>query len=471
MEKRVSYYVSRKHVLTWLVTVLLACSVAGRIASFCGEKGAENMTVWMGLILPVAACLLYGITVLIDGKEHLYRTAASFAMMCAYFALAVSGSFLGVWPKVMLWVAALVAVVIYNVTFVGKIRHNWLLVVMLLALLGTQGYLCVRESGTNLLSWGLVSWADIAMTLAVLFTVLAMTPHLDEAYHPTWGDRSDGRRVRTLPPISFVSPYIMPNRTGASNQILTPVDITNAEKYIQQKRKEGLSGFGITHVLIAAYVRCVAMYPAMNRFLAGQKVYSRDRDIQFSMTIKKDMTVDAPDTCIKLHFDPGDTIYDIYRKFDEAVEEVKNTPLNNDMDQVAKLLTFLPGLLLKFVVWLLKTMDYFGLLPKFLLEVSPFHASVFFTSMGSLGIPAIIHHLYDFGNIPAFCAFGRKYRKYETNSNGDVVVKRYIDCGFTLDERTVDGFYYATVLKTFNRILQHPERLENPPEMVLRDID
>ena len=164
-------------------------------------------------------------------------------------------------------------------------------------------------------------------------------------------------------------------------------------------------------------------------------------------------------------------VLDENRKFDEAVEEVKNTPLNNDMDQVAKALSFIPGVFLKFVVWVLKTMDYFGLLPKFLLEVSPFHASVFFTSMGSLGIPAIIHHLYDFGNIPAFCAFGKKYRKYEMNAEGEVVAKRYMDCGFNLDERTVDGFYYATVLKTFSRLVQHPERLDEPPEAVLKDID
>ena len=53
------------------------------------------------------------------------------------------------------------------------------------------------------------------------------------------------------------------------------------------------------------------------------------------------------------------------------------------------LLTLIPGVFLKFTVWLLKTLDYFGMLPKFLLEVSPFHGSLFFTSMGSLGIPPI----------------------------------------------------------------------------------
>ncbi len=471
MEKRVSYFVSRKSVLTWLVVLLLACSVAGRIAYFCGEKGAESTTLWLALILPLAACLLYGLTVILGGKNHLYRSAIPFALMCIYFAATSSSAMENRFFGALLWVLMIVVAVIYNVVLCGKLRHNLLLLLVLLSLLGTEVYLAYHAHGLNFAAWELSRWADIAMTAAVFLTALTMAPHLDGEYHPTWGDRADGRRVRTLPPISMVSPYIMPNRTGASNQIVTAIDITNAEKYVQQKRKEGLTGFGMTHVLIAAYVRCVAMYPAMNRFLAGQKVYSRDRDIQFSMTIKKDMSVEAPDTCIKLHFDPADSIYDIYNKFDAAVEEVKNTPLNNDLDQVAKLLSFVPGVFLKFVVWILKTMDYFGLLPGFLLEVSPFHGSVYFTSMGSLGIPAIVHHLYDFGNIPAFCAFGKKYKKVEMNLSGELITKRYMDCGFTLDERTVDGFYYATVLKTFNRLIQHPERLDEAPETVLRDID
>ena len=287
----------------------------------------------MQLILPLAACLLYGLAITLGAKERFYRSTIPFGLMCIYLA-ANAARFLGSWFAAMLWVGMLVIFVIYNVTLVGKIRHTWLLVLILLAITGTQVYITVLSKGANVLAWSMKNYADISMMLAVLFTVFAMQLHLDGAYHPTWGDRCDGRRVRTIPPISMVTPYIMPNRTGASNQILCPIDITNAERYVQQKRKEGLSGFGMTHVLLAAYVRCVAQYPALNRFLSGQRVYSRDRDIQFSMTIKKDMTVDAPDTCIKLHFDPADTVYDIYRKFDEAVEEVKNTPLNNDLDQL-----------------------------------------------------------------------------------------------------------------------------------------
>ena len=111
-----------------------------------------------------------------------------------------------------------------------------------------------------------------------------------------------------------------------------------------------------------------------------------------------------------------------------------------------------------------------GWLPKFLLEVSPFHGSVFFTSMGSLGIPAIIHHLYDFGNLPVFIAFGKKYRRHELNADGTVESKKYVDMGFTLDERICDGFYYAAVLKYLKRLLNDPWRLDEKPETVVEDI-
>ena len=126
---------------------------------------------------------------------------------------------------------------------------------------------------------------------------------------------------------------------------------------------------------------------------------------------------------------------------------------------------------LKFTVWLLKLLDYFGLLPRFLLELSPFHGSLFFTSMGSLGIRPIYHHLYDFGNLPVFGSFGMKRKAYELAEDGSVVQKKYIDLKFVLDERIVDGYGYATFFKYYRRLIQHPEVLDNPPDEVVRDID
>ena len=112
----------------------------------------------------------------------------------------------------------------------------------------------------------------------------------------------------------------------------------------------------------------------------------------------------------------------------------------------------------------------FGLLPLWLVELSPFHGSLFFTSMGSLGIPPIYHHLYDFGNLPVFCAFGCKRRANEVEADGTVVQKKYIDYTFNTDERICDGFYYSTAFKFLKYYLKNPAALELPPEKVEEDI-
>lgn len=469
MEKRVSYFVSRKNVLIWLAVVALVCSAGLRIAYFCG-KGADKTTVWLLLVLPIAANLIFGLQILLDGQEHFYRTAFPVTMTAVYFAAVIA---MRGWTSRMTLLSILVYlafVIFYRLITAGRLCAAWALPLMFLGALGIQVYDGRAAFGSGDLDLWFSCITDVVMLLAGLLTTLAMQPHTDGRYHPTWGDRSDGRRVRTIPPMSRATPYIMKTRNDANNIFTTEVEISEMEKYVRQKRKEGLTGFGLNHAFIAAYVRCVAQYPQVNRFVAGREVYSRGDDIQYCMTVKKDMTLESPDTCIKLHLKPTDTANEVYEKFEQAVSEVKNPTAENDFDKTAGVLSLLPGPVYVLAVRLLEVLDYWGLLPKFLLEVSPFHGSVFFTSMGSLGIPAIIHHLYNFGNLPVFIAFGKKYRRNEINADGSVETKKYVDMGFNLDERICDGFYYAAVLKYLKRIFNDPWRLDNPPDTVVEDI-
>lgn len=286
------------------------------------------------------------------------------------------------------------------------------------------------------------------------------------------GDRNDGRLVRTLPPMAQVSPYIMPNRAAASNYFKDAIEITEIEKYIRKKRKEGLTGFGIMHVIIAAYVRAVSQRPAINRFLSGQHVYARDEHIEVSLTVKKQMTNDAPDTCVKAYLTARDTADEVYRKMNEVVMANKESEdLDSGFDTLAKFISAIPGVFLKFVVWFLKFLDYFGLLPRKLTKLSPFHASFFITSMGSLGIPPIYHHLYDFGNIPIFVAFGAKRKQYELRKDGTVAERKYVDYTVVTDERICDGFYYASAFKLMRSYFKNPYILDEPVETVVPDID
>lgn len=429
-------------------------------------------SLWLQMGLPVAATVLYVLITLCNGREQFYKTAIPVWLFVLFSAVWVMHNLQGRMLIALSWLALICFGLIYtDITSGARLHRAWLLFPVMLFPLAVIVY--YNRQAIFLRDWPAVIRLLPNTLLFLGATVLIFAIRIDPAgeYHPTWGDRVDGRRVRSLPPANQVSPYIMVNRNGSSNLFEEAFEITNVDRYIRQKRREGLTNFGIMHVFLTAYCRGIAKYPGVNRFIAGQKIYSRGEDIQFCMTIKKDMTTDGAETEIKLHLSPRDTVNDVYQKMNDAIVKVKNTPLDAGVDNTAYALTMIPGVVLKFLVWLLKTLDYFGLLPKFLLEVSPFHGSIFFTSMGSLGIPPVYHHLYDFGNLPVFGSFGCKRRALELQEDGTVVQRKYVDFRFTLDERTVDGFYYAAFLKYYKRLIQHPEVLDEAPAEVVKDMD
>ena len=277
------------------------------------------------------------------------------------------------------------------------------------------------------------------------------------------------RRVKTVPPMQVVIPYIMVDRVGSQNFITDTVEIEKLEKYMKEKQAEGMSNISMMHIMIAAYVRLVSQRPQLNRFIRGQRIWTR-RNVEISLTIKKEMLLESPDTVVKITVPPDATLKDVYEALNEKIVSYRENP-GGDFDKTAKVLTYLPGLLFKFVVASLRFLDYFGLMPKFIAKVSPFHCSYFITSMGSLGIPPIYHHLYDFGTCPVFFAFGAKRRAYEPDSEGNIKKKQYMDFTFVLDERICDGYYYASSLRLLKQIIRNPAQLDNPPEKVVEDID
>ena len=95
---------------------------------------------------------------------------------------------------------------------------------------------------------------------------------------------------------------------------------------------------------------------------------------------------------------------------------------------------------------------------------------MFITNMGSLGMPPIFHHLYNFGNLPVFIAMGGKRTEYVLDKDGQVQKKRFLDFNVSCDERICDGHYYSRAFKKLRRLLENPEELLTPPEIVVEDI-
>lgn len=287
-----------------------------------------------------------------------------------------------------------------------------------------------------------------------------------------FGDRYDGYRVRSLSPMSYVSPFIMKTRNDSSNFFNSSVELGRIENYIKKKRKEdGLTGFGFLHVMIAAYVRLVSQKPALNRFIAGQRIYQHGEDITVCMMVKKSMELNAQESAIKVIFNPSDTADDVYRKLDVAIEEARLEGDSNLFDTVAKLISYMPSLILRAFVAFVNFLDYFGIMPKIIHKASPFHCSMFITNLGSLGIQPIYHHLYNFGTCPLFIAFGAKRTALEVQRDGSVEKHKYIDFTVVSDERITDGHYFANAFKQLEWVLRHPDILDQKPEQIITDVD
>lgn len=283
-----------------------------------------------------------------------------------------------------------------------------------------------------------------------------------------FGDRADGRRVRSISPMARVIPFIMKTRNTSQNYIRDEIVTTAIDRYVKEKKERGMSGFNIMYVLIAAYIRTISQMPALNRFIAGQEIFAR-YNIEICLTIKKEMDLASPDTVIKAEFEPDATADEVYEKINKIIEDYRAQP-GGSFDSAAKVLSFMPGLLMKFVVFILQFIDYFGFLPRFLSRLSPFHGSFFITSMGSLGIPPIYHHLYDFGNVPVFMSFGAKKHRWELQADGTTKHVPYVAFTVVMDERITDGYYYAAALRYMTKLYKNPWILDTRPETITADV-
>ena len=484
MKNITTYSARRSNIFVWLTVLLMLASAVTRIIwlSKTDESGLFFAVVFG--VLPLAANLLIALRLPLRGEKYFYVTVRPVICITVCFFVRIFRVSANIersgWPFIFVILSALLCAFqgfLYYKTFSGKVKTK--LWVLLLYAAGIAAAIADRNTRAIVpaaFEYGEFEvLSDIAMALGIITMILSAKrlpdPVEGEPYRFRYGDRMDGRLVRGGIPLDKVSPYIMVTRNTADNMLKDSIDVTGMERYIHKKRREGLKHFGITHVIIASYMRTCAEFPGLMRFLSGQKVYQRMK-VTMKMVVKKELKIGAPETIISVDLLPSDTADDVYRKFDEQIQIAnKSDELDSGFDNLAKLINYIPGLALKFVVWLLKTMDYLGILPIELMELSPFHGSLFITSMGSLGIPPIFHHLYDFGNIPVFIAFGAKRTEYGVDSEGNVVRNKYLDYSGVIDERIVDGQYYASAFKKLRSLMQHPDQLDEAPEVVKEDID
>lgn len=281
-----------------------------------------------------------------------------------------------------------------------------------------------------------------------------------------FGKRSDGVELKNAPAEFKLMPSLMKERSDSQVFFKQDVPITAIEEYISKKNEEGIK-VSLIDIVFAGVVRIIGQRPGLNRFVVNGRTYQRN-GITICMSIKKSMTDEGEETTIKVPFTGKETLFEVKEKLQAMIAENKSQETENGTDKIADLIAKIPTGLIKVVVGYLKHLDKKGRLPKKIIEVSPFHTSAFVTNVGSLGIDSIYHHIYNFGTTSLFFAVGKKKKAYVLEDD-EIVKEKCVNLAFVGDERICDGYYYAHSFKMLNRLLRHPELLENPPEEKAED--
>lgn len=266
--------------------------------------------------------------------------------------------------------------------------------------------------------------------------------------------RADGKRVKDNSAIVSAIPYIMPKRYDAQNFITEFADMEILRKYIREKRKEGIR-ISYMAVILAAYFKAYEEHPKINRFVMNRKIYQRNH-FCVSFVILKTRADGTPDeTTIKVFFEKGDDIFSINRKIEAEIKKNQNSQVENNTDKFASFMFAIP-LFPEIVMGIVNVLDRFGLLPRKIIDLSPFHTSLFITNLASINTNAIYHHCYQFGTTSVFVCMGKPVANY---INGEYR-KKLLPLSVVMDERICTGHEYALFWQTLHRYLKHPELLE-----------
>lgn len=278
--------------------------------------------------------------------------------------------------------------------------------------------------------------------------------------------RADGKKLKNADPMYKVAAHIMAKRSDAMNMITLDIPIEPISRYLNEKRKEG-KRYSHLSVFIAAYLQTVAEFPALNRFVVNKTIYARN-EIAIGMVVLKGGKIDSHGTMSKLYLQPDYTIDDVQTTIEKYIDENRNVEAQNSTDKFINFILSVPGLL-RFGIVLFKLLDKYGLLPKKIIDISPFHVSAVVTNLASIRTNHIYHHVYDFGTTSIALAMGN-LREVPKRVKGEIEFERCMPVGLVMDERIASGSYFALAFRKFRKLLENPELLEIKPENIVKDI-
>jgi hypothetical protein len=188
----------------------------------------------------------------------------------------------------------------------------------------------------------------------------------------------------------------------------------------------------------------------------NSKLYDHD-DFTISLLIIRPGADDS--IMSKIAFDQHDDIFTVHRKIEGYIDENRSPQEPTATDRAIKTLLSFP-VILNGIMGIIRFLDRHELLPKALIDVSPFHASLGVSNLASLKTPSVYHHLYEMGTTSCFIVLGKE-QIVPVEEHGVLVPVRCLPVGMTLDERICSGAYFAKCLDRLRHYMEYPAELES----------
>lgn len=265
--------------------------------------------------------------------------------------------------------------------------------------------------------------------------------------------RPDAKPVEKLSTMRRFMPFISPRRNDSVFYMYQDIGVDAALEYIAKKNPERPPDRQLTLFLlfVRACSQALVLRPGCNRFVKAGRLWQRD-GTWITFSAKRGIEDGAPMITVKRQFHPETESLDemIEGYFSKLTPQRRGTMTQADKEM--NVMLKLPNVAIQLLMKGATLLDYFGVLPRKMIEADPLYTSIFLANLGSIHYPAGHHHLWEYGTCSLFGVMG----KVEDAPGGG----RKMQVAWTYDERIEDGLYSYYTLEGVRERIENPELLE-----------
>jgi hypothetical protein len=265
--------------------------------------------------------------------------------------------------------------------------------------------------------------------------------------------RADADPVPNLSRMRRFMPLISPRRNESLVLHSTEILLGPAFEFLAERNASRSEDRPLTlfHLYLRSCQIGLHSRPGVNRFVAGGRLWQRNH-AAMTFSAKQEMIDGAPMITVKRIFPSPEE-----ESLDEMVEAIRELLAarrrgrETRSDKEMKAALQLPPSLVRLGVWAIHRANMWGMLPRTMIDDDPLFTSFFCANLGSVGLEAGYHHLWEYGTCSLFGVIGT-IREREDG-------EKCMTVNYSYDERIEDGLYAAITLDGIKERIENPEKL------------